>query len=341
MESRRNNLVYIGNELQARGGTPTSIDILAPLLRAEGFTVHTASSKKNQLLRLSDMLTTIIRDHKSTDAVLIDTYSTRNFWYAVFCSQLCQILKVKYILILRGGKLASRLEKNPNLFRGVLQGAYINIVPSVFMAESLKTNKIFNYRYIPNSVNLQNYPFKFREKTRPRLLWVRSFAEIYNPLLALKVLEDLLKDHPEAKLCMVGPQKDESYEECQAYAREKNLPVDFPGLLSKEEWVKLSSDYDIFLNTTDVDNTPVSVIEAMALGLPVVSTNVGGMPFLIENGKTGLLVPPGDVNAMLSQINFLLEKPEEAQKISLAAREKVEAFDWEVVKLEWVDLLGR
>ncbi|SFN33369.1 glycosyltransferase family 4 protein [Salegentibacter flavus] len=333
------NLVYIGNELRARGGTPTSIDILAPLLRAEGFTVHTASSKKNQLLRLSEMLTTIIRHHKSTDAVLIDTYSTRNFWYAVLCVQLCNMLSLDYILLLHGGDLDKRLKTHSEITGKLFKNALLNICPSSYMQEILQQAGVNNTRFIPNPVRLEDYKFKLREKHRPRLLWVRSFAEIYNPLLALKVLEDLLKDHPEVKLCMVGPQKDESFEECQAYAREKNLPVDFPGLLTKEEWIKLSSDYDIFLNTTDIDNTPVSVIEAMALGLPVVSTNVGGMPFLIDNGKTGLLVSPRDVNAMLNQINFLLEKPEEAQRISFAAREKVEAFDWEVVKNDWIELL--
>lgn len=333
------NLVYIGNELKARGGTPTSIDILAPLLRAEGFTVHTASSKKNQLLRLSDMLTTIIRHHKSTDIVLIDTYSTRNFWYAVICAQLCSMLSLDYILLLHGGDLNQRLKTQPEITEKLFNNARLNICPSCYMKEILQQAGITNTRFIPNPVWLVDYKFKLREKPEPRLLWVRSFAEIYNPLLALKVLEELLKTYPEAGLCMVGPQKDASFEECLDYAREKNLPVDFPGLLSKEEWVKLSNGYDIFLNTTEIDNTPVSVIEAMALGLPVVSTNVGGMPYLIEHGKTGLLVPPGNVFAMLSQINFLLEESEEAQKISLAARKKVEDFDWEVVKLEWVELL--
>ncbi|HEY9185387.1 MAG TPA: glycosyltransferase family 4 protein [Salegentibacter sp.] len=335
------NLVYIGNQLKVRGGTPTSIDILAPLLRTEGFTVHTASSRKNELLRLSAMLTTILRHHKSTDAVLIDTYSTRNFWYAVLCAQLCRMLSLDYILLLHGGDLPNRLKSQPEITRNLFSNARFNICPSLYIQEILQQAGVNNTRFIPNPVQLEAYEFKLRENPRPRLLWVRSFAKIYNPLLALKVLEGLLKNHPEAKLCMVGPLKDESLEECKDYARKKNLPVTFSGLLSKEEWIELSGDYDIFLNTTDIDNTPVSVIEAMTLGLTVVSTNVGGMPYLIENGKTGLLVPPGEVSSLLDEINFLIQNPEEAQKISLAAREKVEAFDWTVVKHDWIELLNQ
>ena len=80
---------------------------------------------------------------------------------------------------------------------------------------------------------------------------------------------------------MVGPDKDGSLEKTKQYAKEKGVlhRVRFTGGLSKTEWIELSKDYNIFINTTNVDNTPVSVMEAMALGFPVISTNVGGVPF--------------------------------------------------------------
>ena len=68
--------------------------------------------------------------------------------------------------------------------------------------------------------------------------------------------------------------------------------MNFTGKLSKQEWRDLSKDYNVFINTTNFDNTPVSVIEAMALGIPVVSTNVGGLPFLITDKVDGVLVEP-------------------------------------------------
>ncbi|MGY5850370.1 glycosyltransferase family 4 protein [Salegentibacter sp. F14] len=333
------NLIYIGNQLKDRGGTPTSIDILAPLLRIEGFKITTASSKKNQLLRLSDMLLTIIGHYKGADAVLIDTYSTRNFWYAVYCAKLCRLLSLRYILLLHGGQLHRRIKSHAQTTKALFFNAHLNICPSAYMQEILLEEGINNARFIPNPVRRSDYTFKIRSEPKPHLLWVRSFAKIYNPILAIKVLEELLVDYPEAKLCMVGPKKDESFEECVAYALEKELPVEFPGLLSKDQWGKLSKDYDIFLNTTEIDNTPVSLIEAMALGLPIVSTQVGGISYLINDMKTGLLVPPGDATAMLSQVKMLLQRPKLAEKISLAARKKIEVFDWEIVKKEWKALL--
>ena len=78
-------------------------------------------------------------------------------------------------------------------------------------------------------------------------------------------------------------QKDGSMEACKEYAAEEKLPVKFTGKLEKNEWIKISADAGIFINTSNIDNTPVSLMEAMALGLPVVSTNVGGIPYLIED----------------------------------------------------------
>ncbi|PRX46283.1 glycosyltransferase family 4 protein [Salegentibacter salegens] len=332
-------LLYIGNELEDRGGAPTSIDQLSPLLRNEGFEVKTSSSHKNQALRLSEMLTSIIKNKSWTNYVLIDTYSTRNFWYAVLTAQLCENLQLDYILLLHGGGLPRRLKKNPQLSASLFKNAKLNIVPSRYLFEVFQQAGFTNLKYIPNSIFLQDYPFKLRKNLKPKLFWVRAFAEIYNPMLAIKVLEALLIDYPDAELCMVGPEKDKSYKECVNYAEKNKLPVKFTGKLTKSEWTALSKDYDIFLNTTNVDNTPVSLIEAMALGFPIVSTNVGGIPYLLQNKKTGLLVPLNEKTAMLNAIKELLQNPNLAESLSQNARRQAENFDWEIVKKDWKEIL--
>ena len=73
----------------------------------------------------------------------------------------------------------------------------------------------------------------------------------------------------------------------------------------------------------------------MALGLPVISTNVGGLPYLIDAEEDGLLVPKNDSDAFVNAIDRLIAQPEFAQQLSIAARKKVEQFDWEVVKQKW------
>src|SRR5690606_20382715 len=102
----------------------------------------------------------------------------------------------------------------------------------------------------------------------------------------------------------------------------------------------LSENYSIFINTTNYDNTPVSVIEAMALGLPVVSTNVGGIPFLLNNNEDALLVPPDSEVDFSNAIIRLLTDTELSDRIKLNARIKAETFDWEKVKHRWFKILN-
>lgn len=333
-------LLYIGNKLEKHGAAPTSADTLPPLLRKEGFEVQVVSSVRNKAGRLLDMVSSLLLNHKKTDFVLIDTYSTANFWYAVICGYLCRMLGVKYIFLLHGGKLDSRFAEVSENIIELFRQAEANIVPSAYLTEKLETFHFNNLYPVPNWIDMDLYPFQLRNKLRPRILWLRSFDKVYNPVMATGVLEELLKDHPEAELCMVGPEKDGSMKTTRKVVKEKRLPVEFKGKLTKEEWIPLSANYDIFINTTSVDNTPVSVIEAMALGLPVVSTNAGGLPYLIDDGETGLLVDPDDSKAMAEGIIKLLSDSQLARKIGLKARRKVENYDWQKVRQNWLELLS-
>ena len=138
---------------------------------------------------------------------------------------------------------------------------------------------------------------------------------------------------------MIGPDKDGTLKDVKHLINTYDLKdsVEITGVLSKSEWHKKSEEFDIFINTTNVDNTPISVIEAMALGLPIVSTNVGGMPYLIDNNKDGILVVKEEPLLMVNEIHKIIEK----NNISLTinARTKVENYDWSVVRNQWLNLL--
>jgi glycosyltransferase involved in cell wall biosynthesis len=157
--------------------------------------------------------------------------------------------------------------------------------------------------------------------------------------MAVKVFMKLKSNFPDAKICMVGPKKDDSYSKTLKFAKKNNVEVIFTGKLSKEDWIELSKDYNVFINTTHFDNTPISVIEAMALGLPVVSTNVGGIPYLLEHNVNALLVNDDDIDEMTNQIKRLFTEPNLAHNLSDKGKESVKNFDWEVVKKQWIELL--
>ena len=332
------NLLYIGNKLSKHGVTPTTIETLGPLLKQEGFRVQYSSSQKNKVFRLVAMLWSVLQNRKS-DYVLIDTYSTANFWYAFAVSQLCRLLQIKYIPILHGGNLSFRLKNNPKICGMIFKNSFQNVAPSLFLIDEFKAEGYNNIIHIPNAIELDKYPFLERKKAAPNLLWVRSFAKIYNPIMAVEVFASIKKIYPEAVLCMVGPEKDGSLSEVKQKAKDLNAEVFFTGKLSKHDWIDLSKNYSVFINTTHFDNMPVSVIEAMSLGLAVVSTNVGGIPFLLENEKESLLVPDRDVNKMVEAIVRLIDEPELFSKITTNSREKIKQFEWQEVKLKWLTIL--
>jgi glycosyltransferase involved in cell wall biosynthesis len=332
-------ILYIGNRLNTENVTVTSIDTLGLYLENEGYAVKRYSSKKNKFARLFDMCLAVFKNSSSTDIILIDTYSTQNFYYAFFVACCSRIVNIPYLPILRGGDLPKRLRQNKKICNYIFKNAHLNISPSLYLLKAFEEFGYHNTIYIPNTIELKNYTF-LKRPAEPKLLWVRSFSEIYNPILALKVVEKLLPDFPQTSLCMVGPEKDGSLKQCKAYAKKYDLPVTFTGKLEKEDWIKLSENYSIFINTTNFDNTPVSVIEVMALGLPVISTNVGGIPFLLEDDKDALLVEPENVTAFADAVRKILQQPEMAVKRAIKAREKAETFDWEKVKLLWKKILS-
>lgn len=335
----KKSLLYIGNKLASKGNNITTIETLGLLLTSEGYRLEYASEKQNQLLRLLDMLWKTFSLRKSIDYVLIDTYSTSGFWFAFLVSQLCRLLKKKYIPILHGGNLPVRLQKNPKLSEMIFAHSYKNIAPSLFLQQAFEKAGYQNIVFLPNVLEIEKYSFKERKLLKPNILWVRAFSEIYNPKMAVAVFQKVKADYPEATLCMVGPNKDGSKEDVEHYAKTLGLEVRFTGRLEKEEWVRLSTDYDIFINTTHLDNTPVSVMEAMALGIPVVSTNVGGLPFLIANNEDGILVDDSNVQEMANAVRKLLSDEQLANKISLSGRRKAQTWDWMVVKHDWNALL--
>jgi glycosyltransferase involved in cell wall biosynthesis len=221
----------------------------------------------------------------------------------------------------------------------IFKNAHINVAPSPYFYSLFHQHGYTNLVAVPNIIETQNYQFKLRETIRPKLLWVRSLALTYNPAMAIRVLANLQQDYPDAELYMVGPDKENLLSSLKKLADDLHVHVTFTGHLSKTEWITMSEEFDIFINTTHLDNTPVSVIEAMALGLPVISTNVGGIPYLLEHGKTALLVSDNDAVEMANAVRTLISDTTLANAITMNSRKLALDFDWHTVKQKWFDIL--
>ena len=89
------------------------------------------------------------------------------------------------------------------------------------------------------------------------------------------------------------------------------------------------------MNASVVDNQPISILEALAAGLPVVSTGTGDIAAMVRDGETGSIVPPKDPAAIAKAISSLLENSERASLMARRAREEVDRYTWPRVRSQW------
>ena len=332
-------ILYIGNRLTKHGNNPTGMEFLASKLSLT-YDIRAISDRKSKILRLLHIVSELISKRNILELVLIDTYSTLNFYFAFVSAIACQVFKIKYIAILRGGNLPRRLDSNPKLCRIIFGFSYKLVSPSLYLQKAFSD---FGYKvhFIPNAMDIARYKYSKREINSPKLLYVRSFHKTYNPTLAVRVVKELSINHPNVMLTMVGPDKDGSLQEVKELSKQLRVDkrIKFTGYLSKDDIISTSMNHNIFINTTNFDNMPVSVMEAMALGIPVVSTNVGGMPYLIKDEFSGLLVEKENTQAMVYAIEYLVNNPDVFQEISFNARQSILKYDWVNIYPKWKVLM--
>lgn len=339
----RNGLLIVGNFLSTAGGTRSVAEELAGQLKTRGWTVLTVSGKRNRLARLLDMMWSAWSWRDRFHAAQVDVFSGPAFLWA---EAVCGILRLAgrpYILTLHGGRLGEFAEANPGRVSRLLRSAGAVTAPSPFLLKALRRFR-GDVILLPNALDLRNYRYRNRRPAGPRLIWLRAFHRIYRPEMAVAVLASLREKFPGASLAMIGPDKrDGTLQRVATMVSDLGLndavrivagvpKADVPGWLDGG---------DIFLNTSDIDNTPVSVLEAMACGLCVVTTDAGGLPDLVSDGHDALVVPRADEKAMTAAVERLLGDPDLAGTLSANAAAVAAPCDWPRVLGQWEALIAQ
>lgn len=327
--------------LSGRDGRWSYAEDLSARLRGAGFAVRTSSPFYFRPLRLADMVGSAMGWRGSFEAAIVDLYSGRALFWAEAVAKALRARKKPFVLALRGGALPDHAQREPERVRALLSAADAVAAPSPFLLEAFRPWRP-DIRLIPNAIDLAEYPGRASGQLAPKLMWLRSFHSMYNPEMAIRVLARVLGHAPGADLTMTGMDRgDGSLQRCRNLASELGVAdrVRFTGVVPKRGVGRLLSQGHIFLNTTNVDNTPVSVLEAMACGLCVVSTDAGGVPHLVRDGEDALLVQTGDAEAMAAKVIQLLRDPGLGHRLSAAAAARAAEFDWGRVVPHWAGLL--
>jgi len=338
----RRRVLVVGNLLTGTGSNQSTSEETVAQLREAGWSVIATSSRRDRVLRLADMLLAVVRNRHSVDVAEVSIFSDTAFLWAEATTWALRRFRIPYVATLRGGALPEFARRWPRRVKAVLWGAAIVVSPSPYLQRELAWVRD-DIRVVPNAVNAGAYEHRPQRLLRPRMVWLRAFHRMYDPVTAVVALAELLARHPEATLRMVGPDKGDG--SLQA-VRETALRLGIAERLGltlgvpKAEVPKVLAEGDVFLNTSLIDNTPVSVIEALAAGLCVISSAVGGVPDLLTDGVDGLLVPPGRPAATAAAVERLLTNPDLAAGLSTNARRKAEMWSWDRVRPLWSGLLA-
>lgn len=328
-------LGFLGIHAGRRNDQPVSQnETLADLFEKSGYRVRRASAIKWPLLRTLHQIIAIFL-WRDVRIMIVAVFSGRSFWIARFATSLGRLTGKRVALFLHGGNLPDYSRRHRSRVERVLNRADVVIAPSEYLAAAFRPWGM-NIRIIPNVLSIEEYAFHEHHNEQPKFLWMRTFHEHYDPLMAVRVLERVRRHRPDATMTMAGADHG-LLDATIAEARRLGVSeyIEFPGYLSKNEKQSALATSTIFLNTNTVDNMPVSVLEAAASGLVPVATAVGGLPSLLHNGVDSILVPSGDDAAMADAVLELIANPERYTEMARQARRLAEHSSWPEVLQLW------
>lgn len=281
--------------------------------------------------------------HAARDVQLFHVMANSGWSWHLFAAPAIWMARLsgkRVIVNYRGGEADVFFAKSFAWVRPTLRAADLIVVPSGFLQIVFAKYGVAT-QVIPNIVDLARFspapPKRHAARAAsPHLMVARNLEAVYDIPTAIRAFALLIARYPRARLTVAGSGPERVALETLARQLGVAAVVDFPGRLESEAMAALYRDADLALNPSQVDNMPNSLLEALASGVPIVSTNVGGVPFLVENERTALLVPPGNPRAMADAVERLLSDPALTATMILNGLVLVQRFSWPSVRGLWL-----
>jgi glycosyltransferase involved in cell wall biosynthesis len=339
-------LIAAGREIL--GGQEVQARALIAGLRQEGYAVdfipiNAAFPRGLRWLRRLPYLRTLLNQMlylpslaalRRADVVHVFSASYWSFLLAPVPAMLvARLLGKRVVLHYHSGEAWDHLLNWGVLVHPGLRLAHEIVVPSEYLRQVFAHNG-YQVRVIRNVVNTSHFCYRERTPLRPRLLSVRNFERHYRVDITLAAFALIKSRFPGATLTLAGT----GSEEQRLRRMAASMPVDgvcFAGRVDPQAIAALYDECDIFINASVVDNQPVSVLEAFAAGLPVVSTATGDIAAMVRHTETGLIVTPDDPASIAGAVAQLLERPDLALAIARRSRREVEAYTWPRAQQAW------
>jgi L-malate glycosyltransferase len=216
---------------------------------------------------------------------------------------------------------------------------HVTVVPSPFLRDVFRSFDL-ETDVVPNVVDLRQFTYRVRDRLQPKLLCTRNFESVYNVSCVLRGFATIQAQYPAATLTLVGAGSQDAALRSEAAAlRLENIT--FAGRVAPSEIHRYYANADIYVQAPSIDNMPLSVLEAFASGVPVVSTDVGGVPSILRHGVDGLLVPDNDAHALANEVVKLLLDPALGRRLAESAYRTLPAYEWPVARDGWLHAYRR
>ena len=330
-------ILIIANYKGPIGGISGQVDELHRHLTEDvGYSSAIYSTQGNVIWRIIAFFRLIAVSRKY-DVLHVHGCSERGMLPIVYGAIVGKIWKKRIIVTYHGGDADKYFTKHVRFVKRWLNRADRIIVLNGYL-ESVFRKYDIPCEVIPNCITLsQKVAHDKYQWNAPRFISVRHLRELYNIPCVLQAYAIVKRQLPKATLTILGDGPLRKGLEKWVKANKVD-DVTFMGQVPNSDMAKYYKDSDIMLSAPHIDNMPVSVLESMNAGVLVISSRVGGVPYLIDEGKNGLLFDDDSFTDLADKMLWAVEHPDESEKMIRSAYEDVKKYNWSEIREQLLPL---
>jgi glycosyltransferase involved in cell wall biosynthesis len=348
------SIVLVGPLPPPSGGMANQTRQLAQLLASEGCEVTVVQVNApyrpawvaglrgvRALFRLFPFVRRLWRDTRGAQLVHVMANSGWAWhFFAAPAIWIAWLRGVPVVVNYRGGDADAFFARQFRFIRPTLARAGIVVVPSAFL-DSVFAKYGVATSIVPNIVNLDVFRPADALPEKPHLLVTRNLEPIYDVGVVIRAFAIVAERHADARLTVAGSGPDRAMLERTAAELGVADRVRFTGRVDNTELSAFYRAASVVVNASLVDNLPISLLEAMASGVPIATTDAGGIPYVVEHEVTALLVPARDAVALANAVLRLIEDRPLALRLRAAGVEAARRYAWPNVRADLFDGYAR
>lgn len=323
-------ILLIGNYVKGGGGISVQIDLLHKFLNSEEDYSADIFSLKASVFKRICLFFSLLKSAYKYDSLHIHGCSNWGFLPIVYGVIIGRIFSKKTIVTYHGGGAEAFFKSNTTIVKFFLKQADVVIVLSGFLKKIFDNYNISNI-VIPNILEFRDNQYVKRRSISPKYISIRSLSQIYNIKCILKAFKIVISKYEDATLTLLGD--GDQKEELKRFVTENQIKnVFFLGSVPNSEVYSHLNIADILVSSPLIDNMPVSLLEAFNAGLLVISSRVGGVPYMVSEAITGYMFETDNENELAAKMILGVSNPQKTLSIIANAKADVSKYNWKSVK---------